>query len=118
MRTMRRNNQTVYIAQLDTENGTDKKGNFLYKMPFKMRVNLTPVNSSSDIEVYGERVRNMYQSVVNRKIWDNKIKENDVAYLLGTSPIGEKVNGSKANYKVESIRYTLNTMTIYFEKKP
>lgn len=118
MRTLRRNNQTIYIAQIDTDAGVDKKGNFLYKVPFKLRINLAPLDSSSDIEIYGNRIKNMYQSVVSRSIWEDRIKENGVAYLFGASPLGEKANGSKANYNIESIRYTLNTMTIYFEKKP
>ena len=54
-----------------------------------------------------------------RKKWEGRIKENDVAYLDGVTPDGEKQNGSNANYRVESARNTsLNMMTVYFEKLP
>lgn len=55
---------------------------------------------------------------MDRSKWEDRIKPLDLAYLDGAIPADEKVNGAKANYKVESMRKTLNTMTIYFEKLP
>ena len=118
MRTAYRNRMIYYIASLDTEKGTDDYGKPQYSVPFVFRENLAPVNSESDIAEYGNRIKNMYKSLVDRSKWEGRIKPLDLAYLDGAMPADEKVNGAKANYKVESIRKTLNTITIYFEKLP
>lgn len=114
MRLGSRNKETMYIAKLtDTK---DDYGKPIYDKPFVFKANLAPVDSSSEITIYGSRVSKMQKSIVVRKLYENKFKENDVAYLDGVKPDGEKVNGSKANYRIESIRKYHKSMTIYFEK--
>lgn len=113
MRTMNKNRQNVYIApRLDKPND---RGQYAFEEPFLFRENLSPVNSESEVKEYGERHYNMYKSTVTRKKWENKINAEDRVYIDRT-PDGEKVYGSKADYRVESVRKTLNTLTVYFEK--
>lgn len=120
MRMLNRNKQRIYIASQNMDDElVDSHGNRPYDEPFLFRENLASVDGKSEKEEYGDRVRNMYKSVVMRKKWEGRIKENDVAYLDGVTPDGEKQNGSNANYRVESARNTsLNMMTVYFEKLP
>ena len=114
MRMMNKNKQNFYVSnRLNIEGGRGVK---TYGKPFTMRGNLSPVNSESEIKEYGERHFNMYKTIVSKKVWCGRIKEGDVAYLNGVLPDGEGIYGCNANYRVESIRLTLTTMTIYFEK--
>lgn len=49
---------------------------------------------------------------------ENFIKENDLAYLDGATPDGEKSYGDNANYRVDSVRRQNKKIAIYFEKLP
>lgn len=120
MRMLNRNKQRLYIAsQIMDDELVDSHGNRPFDKPFLLCENLASVDGKSEKEEYGDRVRNMYKSVVMRKKWEGRIKENDVAYLDGITPDGEAQNGAYANYRIESVRNTsLNMMTIYFEKLP
>lgn len=113
MRTMKKNRQNVYIAPRFKQH--NDKGTYDFEEPFLFRENLSPVNSESEVKEYGERHYNMYKSIVSRNKWENKINAEDRAYIDRT-PDGEKVYGAKADYRVESVRKTLNTLTVYFEK--
>lgn len=120
MRMLNRNRQRIYIASQNMDDELiDSHGNRPFNKPFLFCENLASVDGESEKEEYGDRVRNMYKSVVMRKRWEGRIKENDVAYLDGAIPDGEVENGANANYRVESARNTsLNMMTIYFEMLP
>lgn len=114
MRLGSRNKERMFIAaKLDT---SDDYGKSIFDKPFIIKANLKPLDSRSDITIYGDRVNKMHKSVVVRKMYDGKVKENDVAYLEGANPDGEEVYGSKANYRVEAVRKYRKSMTIYFEK--
>lgn len=113
MRTLKKNKQNVYIAYRSEKH--NERGSYDFAKPIPFRENLSPVDSESEVKEYGERHYNMYKSTVTRKKWENKINAEDRAYIDRT-PDGEKVYGSKADYRVESVRKTLNTITVYFEK--
>lgn len=114
MRMMAKNKQNFFIAnRLNVASGRGAK---TYGKPFAMRENLAPVDSESEIKEYGERHFNMYKTITSKNVWYGRIKEGDVAYLDGVLPDGEEIYGCNANYRVESIRTHLTTMTIYFEK--
>ena len=61
----------------------------LYTRPMKYRMNVQPVNSSADIQEFGERTKEMQKTVIEYKKYFNKFKEFDVAYLDGKSPLDE-----------------------------
>lgn len=116
MRTMKRNRQNVYIAHriVVEENKSRKR----YEKPFHFRENLSPVDSESEVKEYGERHFSMFKSIVDRKKWEKKISVEDAVYIDASfKDESENTYGINADYKVESIRPTLNTLTIYFEKK-
>lgn len=115
MNMMRRNKQRIYIARRTSL--SDDYGKPLYEEPFLFQENLAPVDSESEIKEYGERHYNMFKSVVKKSKWISKINVEDVVYLEGVTPLNEVLYGSRANYRVESIRTYLDTMTIYFEKQ-
>ena len=76
------------------------------------------VDSSSELTEYGERVKNMYKAIVQKRDWESKLHNGDAVYI-DTSSENDIVIGYKADYFIESIRDTsINTLTIYFEKKP
>ena len=52
--------------------------------------------------------------IVNKP--EMKFKEFDVAYLDGTTPSGESVNGQNANYRLYPPRNQNKVIVIYFEK--
>ena len=51
-------------------------------------------------------------------LFKTKGKEKELAYLDRITPEGEKVNGDKANYKIDSVREQNKKIAIYFEKLP
>lgn len=119
MRIQYRNKRTIYIACRDIKKGADDYGNYTYTAPFEFNENLQAVDSASEITEFGDRIKNMYKSTVPKLSWFNKVHALDVVYMDGITPDGEKINGSKANYFIESIRdISPNVMTIYFERKP
>lgn len=114
MRTLNRNKQIIYIA--NKLKGTNDYGTPNYDVPFLFKENLSPVDGDSEIKEYGDRISKMYKSIVPLYKWKGKIKEGDVAYLEGSTPKSELLNGNDSNYNVVSVRYSLNVMIIYFEK--
>lgn len=120
MRCLRKNAQISYIASLTMDDTlVDDHGNRPYETPFIFNENLACVDGESEKEEYGDRVKNMYKSVVMKDKWIDRIKANDKAYLDGATPDNEVQNGANANYRIESVRNTsLNMVTVYFEKLP
>lgn len=73
-------------------------------------INTMPVNELNKIRV--RELMMKYTSI------DMPIKENDLAYLDGTTPENEGIYGDNANYRVDSVRYQNKKVAIYFEKLP
>lgn len=105
----------IYIASMLSEK-PDKFGNIPYAEPKKLYCCLNTASSSSDIAMYGERIKRMYKTLLDYDKFNGVFKENDKVYLEGITPDGEEVNGANANYKIESIRPQLKKIVLYFER--
>ena len=111
--------QNVYISELlepiEDENH-NKMPNYATPKKYK-RWNVQYVKAESDIMQFGEIVSNMRLATIpNTPKYANKFKEFDLAYLDGTNPNGEIVNGQNANYRIYSVRTQNNIIKIYFLK--
>lgn len=58
----------------------------IYSKPQKYQMNVQPVNSSADIQEFGERAKQMQKAVIELKKYLGEFKEFDVAYLDGITP--------------------------------
>lgn len=83
--------------------------------PFEIQTSINTLSGSTDMEMFGDRVKRMCKAMPNYNMID-KIHEKDVAYLFGATPEGEVVNGENANYRVDSILPQNVKVKIYFEK--
>lgn len=111
-----------YIAK-KLESEFDDSGNeiTMYDKPNKKpyRFNIQPLNNSnsSEIESFGENASKMRVAVItDKKAFEGKFKEFDLAYLEGATPKGEKINGQNANYRIYSVFAQNVVLKIYFIK--
>lgn len=112
-------NKTIWIAKKIGKSENDYGyETALYAKPEKYKMNVQPVNSSADIQEFGERAKQMQKAVVKYKKYFNEFKEFDVAYLDGANPEEETENnyGKNANYRLYPPRNQNKCITIYFEK--
>lgn len=110
--------KSLYIASL-LEDNFDEHGNTIstYNEPVFIGLeNIQPLNGSTDIEEYGNRVSKMQKVLLDYDKYIGKFKENDLAYIEDTTPKGEKVYGDNANYCINSVRNQNRKIAIYFEK--
>ena len=87
-----------------------------YDEPIAIKMNVQPLNGSSDIEEYGSRTSQMQKGMCDYDTFYQKFKEDDVAYLDGATPDGEVQNGANANYRIDSVRNQNKRISIYFER--
>lgn len=106
----------IYIAQKDTSSALDEYGNKKYQKPLKMFCCVTPLEGYTDVTAYGEKVTKTYKAYISKRKFNNVFHEGDKVYLDGVTPEGEKTNGSKANYIVDSVRNQHLKICIYFQK--
>ena len=79
-------------------------------------MNVQPLSSEADIAEFGENAKQVQRAVVEYKKYFGKFKEFDVAYLDGTTPDGEEVNGENANYRLYPPRNQNKVILLYFER--
>ena len=106
-----------YIAKkLDVE--YDEYGNQIekYDTPKPFSFNIQPVNSSSEIQAFGEKATSMRKALVSKKIYLNEFKEFDKVYLDGATPENETINGANANYRIYAINPQNVALIIYMTK--
>lgn len=112
-------NKKCYIASL-IKTEEDDNGNEVnyYSRPKFYEFNIQPANGSTDIALYGEKISKMYKTNISLYEYNKKFKEGDVAYLEGARPEKEVEGtyGSKANYKIVSVRPQNTVILIYFER--
>lgn len=110
----------LYIASF-LKDEYDDEGNKIstYAKPeYIGKENIQPLSGESDVAEYGTRVTKMQKVLLDYDKYLGKFKENDLAYLDGITPKGEQVNGTNANYKIDSVRNQNKKIAIYFEKLP
>ena len=108
----------IWIAS-KLESAFDKNGNEIqrYGDPVEYLFNVQPVTSDVELTAFGLVGSQSMKAICNRKKYEGKFKEYDLAYLDGAKPEGEKRNGSKANYRIKGNPLNQNLVTtIYFEK--
>lgn len=111
-------NKKIWIAK---KIGTEEKDDYGYKKPIydKPRMymmNVQPLSSYPDIQEFGERAKQVQKAVIEYDKYLGKFSEFDVAYLDGATPLGEKVNGENANYRLYPPRNQNKVIQIYFER--
>lgn len=109
----------VYIAKRLLPQIRDADGNvsYLYGTPVLYKVNHQPISSTSDIQMYGADAKQVHLGIfVDYPFID--INEFDKAYLLGFTPTGETIVGSKANYTVDKVLDGNRCVLVYFKKLP
>lgn len=97
----------------------DDSGNEIknYDTPEKYRFNIQPVTLSSDIQAFGENSNKMKVAVIpNQAKYKNKFEEFDCAYLDGTTPENESINGQNANYRIYSVQPQNVVIRVFFIK--
>ena len=107
-----------YIASKNDNPDYDKYGNQIltYQNPQAYLFNVQPVNSSSEIQAFGELAPKMKRALVSKQLYLNKFHEFDKAYLDGATPKGEAFNGDNANYRIYSVQNQNVAIMIYFLK--
>lgn len=96
----------------------DDEGNPIdvFDTPFIIEnVTLNSLDGSTDIQMFGDRIKKMCKTLVDYDKYLGKIKEKDLAYLYGADPYNEKVNGNDANYEVTAVLPRNKKIVIYFE---
>lgn len=106
----------IYIARKDNSSNLDDYGNKKYLPAVKLFCWVAPLDGYSDVVSYGEKVSKTYKTLLNKKKFQGVFHEGDKVYLEDATPDGEKVNGSKANYLIDSVRYQNMKICIYFQK--
>lgn len=112
--------KTLYIASF-LKDEYDDEGNQIstYAEPiFIGKENIQPLSGTSEVQEYGTKVSKMQKVLLDYDKYLGKFKENDLAYLDGTTPEGEDVFGDNANYRIDSVRNQNKKIAIYFEKLP
>jgi hypothetical protein len=115
----RRWTKPIYIASRIEPPTTDDYGNeiYTYNEPIKYNINVQPASGYTDIQEFGESIKKVFKAVVPYRL-KYKIKEGDIAYLDGATPIEEHEGtyGSTGNFVVDSVRPQNLATTIYFKK--
>lgn len=109
----------IYIAKRLLPQIRDADGNvsYLYGTPTLYKVNHQPISSTSDIQMYGADAKQVHLAIfVDYPFID--VDEFDKAYLLGFTPTGETIVGSKANYTVDKVLDGNRCTLVYFKKLP
>lgn len=101
-------NKPMYIATKKEVKYDDNNNEIVtYNKPFYFgKVNYQPLtgkNLEAYIQAYGETKNNIVSCLIDA-CDDGKFKAFDLAYLYNTTPDGEKVFGSKANYIVRTYK--------------
>lgn len=108
--------KTIYIAKRIGADEDDYANEIvIYDKPQKYHFNVQSLSSDVDLKEFGEKASMIQKAIIPMK-YKNVFKENDVAYLDDTNPIGEKVNGINANYKLKPPRNQNMVIAIYFER--
>lgn len=89
----------------------------LYDTPVKYKFNYQPLSSQeyATIQRYGGQTESSVRALLDYNKFIGKIKEFDLAYLYGATPIGEKINGENANYRVVKALPQNTKILVYFE---
>lgn len=108
----------IYIASYLKES-SDNEGNpiKIYDKPFSLETSLNSLNGSSEVAMYGDRIKKMCKTFLDYDEWLGKIKENDLVYLYEATPEKEVVNGENANYRVDAVLPQNEKILVYFEKR-
>ena len=80
-------------------------------------MNVQPLTWGIDIEAYGSRAMQIQKAICRSNEYLNMFHENDVAYLDGQTPYGEKEYGDNANYRIDAVLNQNKCIAIYFEKR-
>lgn len=113
-------NKDLYIAT-KKEVILDDYGNEIvtYNKPFYFgEVNYQPL-TKKDLEAYYKTYGETQNSIISLLIdytEDGRFKAFDVAYLYGTTPKDEEVNGANANYLVRSYKPQNTKIMVIFEE--
>lgn len=125
----------IYVSHVIGTNKHGRVGGFEYAQPVPYRLTIAPVNGSTDIAIYGERVFKMFRASINSN-QSAQFKEGDAIYFGIEPPTAEmevenledgtteivvgytEPFGAGANYKVVSVRPQNVKTMIYFEKLP
>lgn len=94
----------------------DKYGRAEYEKPVEYRWNVQPVSADDEFLEFGQNANLTQKALIESKKYLGEFKEFDLAYLDGQTPEGEKVYGSKANYRLCPPRNQNKCIRIYFEK--
>lgn len=80
-------NKKIWIAKkvgiLEDDDGYEVS---IYSKPKVYEMNVQPINSSADIQEFGEKASEMQKAVIELNKYWGKFKEFDVAYLDGVNP--------------------------------
>lgn len=130
MRMLKRNKRGLYLAKRIGIDQTDDSEVAVYDEPIYLKVNYNPVQADSDTQAFGERFTQIQKAVVQNDVATN-FREFDLAYLDGATPFDkpvwfpdeehtgpEQFPGDYANFRVQSVRFSLNESIIYFERLP
>ena len=107
----------IYLAK-KTGSTYDDEGNEIatYSAPVPYSINHQPASGDSDIQMYGARILQIQKAFVDKDKFNNIFSEFDNAYLDGTNPTGELINGSNANYRVQAVLIQNKKILVYFER--
>lgn len=110
--------QDIWIAPLLKE-GKDNFDNPVneYGEPYKISgVKLNSLNGSVEFYEFGEKIKHMAKALLPMYAYHGVINEKDKAYLYGTNPNDEEIYGSKANYRIDTVRPQGVKLLVYFER--
>lgn len=110
----------LYIAKKDNVSTDDYDNEIVnYNEPkYIGNFNYQPLQGNdlaSYISAYGETSNKLVRLFLDIQ-YDGMFKEFDLAYLYGTNPNNESVNGENANYKVKTYAVQNTKIMVVFEE--
>lgn len=108
--------KSLYLAKrLGVERDSYKNQVEVFDTPIELSMNYQPLSEDTRIEMFGTNSKEIYKAVSVAPYQSFDIKEMDRVYLNGELPIGEIVNGEKANFVVKRVTRQNVLTSYYFE---
>lgn len=114
-------NKDLYIVSKSsnrTVNPETGEIDFSYSEPTFYKCNYQPIAGFLENSQFGANAMYIQKGIFHdiTIFTEGKIKEGDLAYLDGASPIGETVRGSTSNYTVIGVKHQNEIVTVHFQR--
>lgn len=114
-------NKDLYIVSKSsnrTVNPETGELEFTYSEPVFYKCNYQPISGFLENSQFGANAMYIQKGIFHDTtiFTERKIKEGDLAYLDGATPIGETVRGCNSNYTVIGAKHQNEIVTVHFQR--